>query len=258
MLGITAGTVGVVFCSFKILFDSGLTSKGFSTSTETSSAEKTVSHSDILPIPRGAAAQALGRQEPQSNRLSPLPAVLSPDQGSVLAEVVQLQQLAVDAPVVLTPEQWLAFGTVAAHFQTLRHRHEGSIASIGRLGTRGYTLEVPPYPETGAALRAAFESAVKAALGHDAANLTLRALSSALSSHFGGFGVSQQTLEFARNSGDDPTDYHVTRTVTFWQGTATDGRAVTRRETFFPALEDPTGQSWGALLQVLEKSISGG
>jgi hypothetical protein len=260
-IGFTIGMVGMLYIASKFFLDNNLIDSYSATESDVPlDFPKRGSASNFATYLRltEALSQRTAPAEPCSAYLAPPLANLSPDQGSVLAEVVQLQQLAADTTITLTAEQWLALGSVTARFQTLRHLHEASISAVGRLDARSYTLEIPPYPETGATLKASFESSVQAALGSDAAGAALRALSPALIAHFGGFGVSQQTLEFARNSRLHPDDYEVTRTVTFWQGSANEGRAVTRRETFLPGSEDPAGASWGPLLQVLEKSISGG
>lgn len=261
LLGLVIGIVGISYSISKLFLISHLTAYESSLGPgkpRAFPAKRAVSNFDTSAVRGGAESRKSERADSGSIPLVPSPAGLFPDQPSVLAEVIQLQQLAANTALALTPEQWLALGAVAVHTQNLRHRHEASIASVGRLNVHSYALDIPPYPEMGAWLKASFESSVEAALGKDVAKVTLLALSPALTAHFGGFGVSQQTLEFARPSRLDPNDYQVTRTVTFWQGSATEGRAVTRRETFLPGLEDPAGTSWGPLLQVLERSVSGG
>ena len=45
-----------------------------------------------------------------------------------------------------------------------------------------------------------------------------------------------------------PSDIQVTRTVNYWNSVEGSDRVATRSEIHFPVLEDPTGDSWSALL----------
>ena len=121
---------------------------------------------------------------------------------------------------------------------------------IRKLKSGRYRLEVPAYPNAGDALRAKFDAELRAHLGENAAAEVVTHLGRALEGHFGGFGVSVQTLELAGGE--------LTRTVRFWNAVEGSERLTTRRETHFPGLEDPDGQAWGALMSVLSAAAAGG
>lgn len=182
---------------------------------------------------------------------------LQVDPSGEVAEIVTLQHLATGTSLHLSPEQWSAFAQVTRRFQLIRQSYEATLAKVAELGAGHYQLEVPAYLEAGTALKSSFKEALVQSLGRSAGNEVLQLLGPQLCGHFGGFGVSQQALTFARTAGDNSIDYQITRTVTYWDDSLSTGRVVTRQETYLPAFEDPDGQLWGPYLQVLAQSASG-
>ena len=64
--------------------------------------------------------------------------------------------------------------------------------------------------------------------------------------------MSVQTLDVTANRGGALDDMEVTRTVTYWNSVEGSDRPTTRREVHFPAIEDPTGDRWSALLAMVK------
>lgn len=185
------------------------------------------------------------------------PAVsLSSDSLALLAEQATLQTLATESTVTLTPEQWTALAEITLEVQEIRHGFEASIAQPTQMAQGTYRLEIPAYAGAGDALRERFYAALADKLGTPTAEEIRRTLGSALEGHFAGFGVGVQTLDFKADADGVDTDYQVTRTAQFWNSVDAKDRLTTRRETYFPAREDPSGQLWGPFLSVLAARIA--
>jgi hypothetical protein len=184
-----------------------------------------------------------------SSRSQVLP--LSNDSASLLVDELALRQLAHHADLELTDQQWTDFAIVASYYQAVRQAHEASIADIVQIGERRFRLHVPPYADFGDALRENFFAALRGHLGSAATERVARQMGYALEGYFGGFGISAQTLDFVAESGTGAPDYLVTRTVTFWNRVANQDRLSTRSEYHAPAVEDPTGRTWGPFLSLL-------
>lgn len=155
---------------------------------------------------------------------------------ALVGEMAALQALAQGSELELAPRQWAALAAATLHIQAVRQAYEATLATVTKSAPGRYRVDVPAYPAAGDALRAKFHAELRAQLGEDATAEVLTHLGRALEGHFAGFGVSVQTLEFAGGE--------VTRTVRFWNAVDGHERLTTRRETHFPALEDPTGELW--------------
>jgi len=180
--------------------------------------------------------------------VAPHPAApLAPESAALVAEIAELQSLAEGTDLELNTRQWEALGTVTLHLQAVRLAYEARIATSTALPAGRHRIEVPAYPSAGDALRAQFHAALRSELGEANAMEILEKLGSRLEGHFVGFGVSVQTLDLS----PDPRgggDYEVTRTAKYWNSVESENRLTTRREIFYPALQDPDGDCWGALL----------
>lgn len=184
------------------------------------------------------------------------PAVsLGADATVALGEQVALQALAEKVGLELSPRQWTALAAATAHIQAVRQAYEASIAKVERLGDGRYRMEIPAYPAAGDALREKFQAELRAHLGDASVSEIMTQLGGELEGHFGGFGVSVQTLEFAAARNGVEADYQVTRTVHYWNAVAGENRLTTRRETHFPGLEDPSGHAWGPFLTALASKL---
>jgi hypothetical protein len=58
-------------------------------------------------------------------------------------------------------------------------------------------------------------------------------------------------LDITTAASGELSDVQVLRTVKYWNSVEGRDRLTTRREYHFPVWEDPTGDSWGALLAML-------
>jgi hypothetical protein len=170
-----------------------------------------------------------------------LPAeALTPDDEAILNETIALQRLATDTDLELTARQWCAFATVTQEVQAIRQTYEASIA-ITTPGVGRTRVDIPVYAAAGDGLRAKFHEKLHEQLGEAIATEILARLGSRLEGHFGGFGVSLQSLDIA-------ADGTITRTVNYWNSVEGRGKLTARCETHFAAKEDPTGEIWRPFL----------
>jgi hypothetical protein len=188
---------------------------------------------------------------PVRSELQTLPA----DATALVAEVADLQLLACGSDLELEPAQWQALAAVTLEIQAVRHAYEATIATAAVLAPGRYRVEVPLYAAAGDALRARFHQELGEQLGEADAARVLAQIGARLEGRFGGFGVSAQTLEVTGEPWAAMTDWEVTRTVRFWNSVEGQNRLTTRRETFWPGQEDPTGESWGPLLSLLSERL---
>jgi hypothetical protein len=182
--------------------------------------------------------------------------VLEADQAALTAEAVALQMLARDADLQLSAEQWAAMAAVTLNIQAVRQAFEASIAMASVLEPERSRIEIPAYAAAGDALREKFRAELRIHLGEAVAADVLARLGARLEGHFGGFGVSVQTLDIAGDPRRTRANLEVTRTVTYWNSVEGQDRLTTRKETYFPAQEDPAGENWEPLLSVLATRIA--
>jgi hypothetical protein len=200
--------------------------------------------------PRAAATMASALGDSASAVAARTIPTLSADSSAALAEQVALQQFAGAAALPLTPEQWATFAEVSSHYQAVRQAYEATLATVTSAERGHVRMEIPAYSSAGDALRAQLYGELREKLGAAASAAIAQRLGGALEGHFGGFGLSVQTLDFVAASGAADNDYQVTRTVKYWNSDETSDRLITRRETHFPGLEDPSGHRWGPFLSV--------
>ncbi len=180
---------------------------------------------------------------------------LSGESYAALAEQAAVRMAVSGAELDLTAEQWSALGAVTAHYQTVRQTFEATIATVS--ARDALRLDIPAYPAAGDALREKFFSELRERLGDAAADQIVQRAGVALEGYFGGFGVGVQTIEFSPGAVVAAADYQVTRTAQYWNSVEDRAGLTLRRETYFPALEDPSGERWGPLLARLTSRAAG-
>jgi hypothetical protein len=203
-----------------------------------------------------AAAVNLAPQAATTAMLTAEPVKLAADDAAAVAEMAELQILAEGTGLVLDSAQWAKLAGVTLDVQTIRQNYEAEIARTTAVAPGRYRVEIPGYASAGATLRAKFYAALGRELGETIAADVIEKLGARLEGHFGGFGVSLQTLEVATTSAGG--DLEITRTVNYWNRAEEGERLVTRRETHLPAWEDPSGERWGALLAVVMRGGAAG
>jgi hypothetical protein len=179
---------------------------------------------------------------------------LSDDAAALVAEMCDLQLLADGTRLTLNSRQWSALAAVVLRNQAIRQTYEAQIATSTVIAPGQYRVEIPVYASAGDLLRENFNSELRTELGDATAADVLAELGDRLEGRFAGFGVSAQTLDITANPDGAPSDVQVTRTVTYWNSAKGSDRLTTRREIHFPAWEDPTGDSWSALLAMVKTS----
>lgn len=175
---------------------------------------------------------------------------LSPDDEALMTEAIALQRLATGTDLELNTQQWSALAAATLEIQAIRQEYEASIATATLVSPGRYRVEVPVYAAAGDALRTKFHAELLEQLGEADAAEVLTQIGSRLEGHFGGFGVSVQSLDITT----DPTggaDGVVTRTTKYWNSVEGREQLTTRRETFFPGREDPTGELWRPFLALV-------
>ena len=177
---------------------------------------------------------------------------LSSDATALVGEMCDLQLLAHDTPLTLNSWQWSALAAVVLRNQSVRQNYEAEIATSKVIAPGQYRVEIPAYASAGDMLREKFNTELRTELGEATAAAVLANLGGRLEGRFAGFGVSIQTLDIIGNPSESLGDVQVTRTVTYWNSVEGGDRPTTRRETHFPAFEDPTGDSWSALLAMVK------
>jgi len=180
------------------------------------------------------------------------PLQLSSDATALLAEMCDLQLLAHGTGLNLNSRQWSAFASVVLRNQAIRQTYEAEIATSKVVAPGQYRVEIPAYADVGDGLRGKFITDLRTALGETVAVNVLTELGDRLEARFAGFGVSMQTLDITGNPQGTLADIQITRTVTYWNSVDGNDRPTTRREIHFPASEDPTGDSWSALLAMVK------
>lgn len=113
-------------------------------------------------------------------------------------------------------------------------------------------MEIPVYASAGDLLRENFNAELRTELGDVTATEVMAKLGGKLEAGFAGFGVSAQTLDITAKPDAPLNDLQITRTVTYWNSVDGSDHPAIRREIHFPAYEDPTGDSWSALLAAVK------
>lgn len=214
-----------------------------------------------IPVKSGrqeAAAKAVGVSSSGARSISiaegrklETAAVLNVDDAALVAEMSDLRLLAGDRALALTADQWTALAEISLETQAVRLRYEAQIAQSREVAPGHFRVEIPMYSQVGDALRARFQVQLRTRLGAFGADEVDLKLGTKLEGHFGGFGVSTQTLEINGDPRAADADCEVTRTITYWNSVEGTKKLSTRRETHYPKWEDPAGDRWGALLAVI-------
>ncbi len=181
-----------------------------------------------------------------------IPHRLSEDASALVAEMCDLQLLAHGTDLALDSRQWSAFAGVVLRAQAVRQTYEARIATSTVIAPGQYRLEIPVYANAGDLLRENFNAELRTELGEATATDVLAKLGGKLEARFAGFGVSAQTLDITAKPDASLSDIQITRTVTYWNSVEGSDHPATRREIHFPAYEDPTGDSWSALLAAVK------
>lgn len=180
------------------------------------------------------------------------PHQLSADASALVAEMCDLQLLAHGTDLALNSRQWSALAEVVLRAQAVRQTYEARIATSTVIAPGQYRLEIPVYANAGDLLRESFNTELRTELGETTATDVLAKLGDKLEARFAGFGVSAQTLDITAKPDASLSDIQITRTVTYWDSVEGSNHPTTRREIHFPAYEDPTGDSWSALLAAVK------
>ncbi len=183
---------------------------------------------------------------------TPKAAALSADANALVTEMCDLHLLAEKTDLSMTSQEWSAFAGVVVRMQAIRQTYEAQIATAQKVSDGCYRLEIPAYPAMGDALREKFHDELRNELGETKAGDVLAKLGDRLESRFAGFGVGLQTLDITTGLSGSPANTEVTRTVTYWNSVEGTERLTTQREVHYPGYEDPTGDSWSALLSVVK------
>lgn len=181
-----------------------------------------------------------------------VPHQLSEDASALVAEMCDLQLLADGTDLTLDSRQWSAFAGVVLRAQAIRQTYEARIATSTVIAPGQYRMEIPVYASAGDLLRENFNTELRTALGEAAAADVLAKLGDKLEARFAGFGVSAQTLDIIAKPDASLSDIQITRTVMYWNSVEGGDHPAIRREIHFPAYEDPTGDSWSALLAAVK------
>ena len=159
---------------------------------------------------------------------------LSADSAEELTEEIELNGLAVEAGLTLTPTQLRRFAEVTSLYQSVRQAYELEIASPGHSTTGKPILEIPLYAAAGDVLRAGFYSALRDGLGEFVAGTILNKIGAQLETRFAGFRIAEQTIELADTSPSaNSDDAVITRSVVYWNSQAHTDRPLARRESRF-------------------------
>jgi hypothetical protein len=179
---------------------------------------------------------------------------LSAAESVLFSTVCDLRLLAADTELDLTTKQWSVLAEIVVQAQAVRHAYEAQIAVAKETAPGRYRVEIPAYAVAGDELRRRFLTDLQTGLGAEAATEVMEKLGRRLEGRFAGFGVGVQTLEITGDPANAPADVQVARTARYWNSAEGTERVTTRREVHFPGAEDPTGESWSALLALVGKT----
>jgi hypothetical protein len=190
---------------------------------------------------------------------APLVFTLSSESSAQLAEQIELNGLAEQAGLNLSASELKAFAEVTALHQAIRDGYELEIASVVRTAEGNPRLEIPLYSEAGDALRASFYADLRDAVGVAAAAKIEAKVGRQLESLFGGFGVAEQSIDLPSATPELGKEPVLQRTVVYWNPLAgADHHLLTRRETYFPRLEDAAGRSLAVVRSLFGADLSAG
>lgn len=203
----------------------------------------------------GPESGLVGLGQPGERRsLGPPTLALVGEEAALFGLACELQLMAEGEGLQLSGRQWTALAATVVHWETVRRNFEAEIAQVQEIGPGRHRLEIPAYPEAGDELRGRFQAELETALGPAAAMEVKTKLGSRLEARFAGFGVSAQTLEVVGDPIGAPGAVQVERVARFWNSVDGRERLSTRRELHLPAIEDPAGESWHALLALVVKA----
>lgn len=169
--------------------------------------------------------------------------------GALFGQQGDLQLLAEGTELKLSGRQWTALAAAVVQLQAVRHSYEAEILA-GRLPGPAPDRD-SAYPEAGDELRRQLHRELRATLGEAVATDVIAKLGGRLEGHFAGFGVSDQTLEIVGDPAGAPGAVQVEREARYWNSVDGRDRLTTRREVHLPAIEDPAGETWHALLALV-------
>lgn len=183
-------------------------------------------------------------------RVEELPA----SESAQFATLCDLHLMAGETELDLTSKQWEAFAVVFMQAQAVRHHYEAQIASVHEIAPGRCRVDIPPYVAAGDELRRQFAADLEAAVGRAAATEIMDKLGRKLDDRFAGFGIGTQTLEITGDPVRSPAGVQIASTAKFWNSVDGPDWTKTRKEVVFPDAEDPTGETWSALLAIVAKS----
>lgn len=198
----------------------------------------------------GAADEAPVVDADADGRVAELPA----SERAQFATLCDLHLMAGETELDLTTKQWAAFAVAVMQAQAVRHHYEAQIASVREIAPGRCRVEIPPYAAAGDELRRQFAADLETAVGHAAATEIMDKLGRKLDDRFAGFGIGTQTLEITGDPTRSPADVQIASTAKFWNSIDGPDWTKTRKEVVFPDAEDPTGETWSALLAIVAKS----
>ncbi len=215
---------------------------------------RTVVLSPVVPAKDTGLAQPktsdlpTGMQESGVHDQAMLPQEISADASVLVTEMCDLHLLAQGTELSLNSRQWPAFAAVVLRCQAIRHAYEAQIAQVRMIAPGQGRVEIPTYAAWGGELRQQFSHELCADLGEAPALEVMAKLGDRLEKRFAGFGGCVQTLDIVADSEAEPNDMQITRTVEDRIGAKGGERLTPRCEMHFPVLEDPTGDTWSAML----------
>lgn len=176
---------------------------------------------------------------------------LSSSEAAQFATLCDLHLMAGETELDLTTKQWNAFAVAVMQAQAVRHHYEAQIATVREIAPGRHRVEIPPYAAAGDELRRQFAADLETAVGRAAATEIMDKLGRKLDDRFAGFGIGTQTLEITGDPTRSPADVQIARTAKFWNSVDGPDWTKTRKEVVFPDAEDPTGETWSALLALV-------
>lgn len=179
------------------------------------------------------------------------PEQLSSSDAAQFATLCDLHLMAGETELDLTSKQWDAFVVVVMQAQAVRHHYEAQIATVREIAPGRHRVEIPPYAAAGDELRRQFAADLETAVGRAAASEIMDKLGRKLDDRFAGFGVGTQTLEITGDPTRSPANVQIASTSKFWNSIDGPDWTTTRKEVLFPDAEDPTGETWSALLALV-------
>lgn len=205
------------------------------------------------PPPEGVDLARFAAESADAPDVEPV-RVLATEDAALFGSVCDLQLLAEGTELKLSGRQWTSLAAAVVQLQAVRHSYEAEIARVQAVSPDRHRIEIPAYPEAGDELRRQLHRELRANLGEAVATDVIAKLGGRLEGHFAGFGVSDQTLEIVGDPAGAPGAVQVEREARYWNSVDGRDRLTTRREVHLPAVEDPVGDNWHALLALVIKT----